>query len=348
MLSHLDANHQPTMVDISAKVDTPRTAIAEAKIILPPIFKDYLQGEDFILKKGPIIQTAIIAGTMAVKKTADLIPFCHALPIESCKFWSDIQPVNDSLALTLRCTVKTCYKTGVEMEALCGVSVAALTIYDMAKALSPEIVIESTRLLEKKGGKSDFCQRYLYGLVLAGGKSQRMGRDKALIDYQGKPHAHYLYDLLTPWCDQVFLSSRPQQWQGTSLENLPQLIDHGESLGPFSGILAALTTHPQVNWLVVACDLAFLDPDAIQKLINHAQTNAVATCYRNTEKGFPEALCGIYTPLALPLFQRAQTAGIYCPVKILQMGDCHLIDPDSDRTIVNVNTPTDYEQASHP
>ncbi|MEY2983844.1 MAG: molybdenum cofactor biosynthesis protein, partial [Cyanobacteriota bacterium] len=298
--------------------------------------------------KGPVIQTAIIAGTMAVKKTAELIPFCHTLPIQSCKFATELQIVENTLELTLRCTVKTCYKTGVEMEALCGVSVAALTVYDMAKALSPDIAIAATRLLAKTGGKSDFSRRPLYGLVLTGGKSQRMGRDKALLDYRGQPHAQYLYELLTPLCDQVFLSSRPQQWQGTGLDALPQLVDQGESRGPFSGIFTALTTHPQVNWLVVACDLAYLEAQSLQTLVNQAKQDAVATCYRHVEKGFPEALCGIYTPLALPLFKKAHQAGIYCPVKILQMGNCHLIDPETDRPLTNINTPEAYAQARHP
>lgn len=336
MLSHLDHNQQPAMVDISHKKDSFRLAIAETQIQLPQPLKDYLQGQELFLKKGPVIQAAVIAGTMAVKKTADLIPFCHSLPIESCKFTTQI---SEDLLITLRCEVKTSYKTGVEMEALCGVSVAALTLYDMCKSVSSHIVIQNTCLVQKSGGQSDTVPPPLYGLVLTGGRSQRMGKDKALIDYRGQPHALYLYELLSQYCQQVFLSARPQQWQETVLESLPILADCGESRGPFTGILTALETYPQVNWLIVACDLAYLQAGAVAHLIAQAHLNRAVTCYENPQRGFPEALCGFYTPKALHLFQKAARAELYCPVKILQMGDCHLLKPHHPMAVANVNTP---------
>lgn len=338
MLTHLDQNNQPNMVDISHKENTYRQASARGEVQLPLEMKPYLQGEDLILNKGPVIQTAIIAGTMAVKKTADLIPFCHSLPLQSCKFTINI---DEKLCVTIECEVKTTYKTGVEMEALCGVSVAALTIYDMCKSVSSNIVIKNTQLLSKMGGKSALP---LHGLVLTGGKSQRMQRDKALIDYHNQPHGEFLYHLLGNFCEKVFISARQQQWQDNNLASLPTLVDEGESHGPFSGIITALRSNPHVNWLIIACDLAYLQPDIIANLVNHHHQDVVATCYQNTEKGFPEALCGIYTPRALDLFTKAEKAQIYCPVKVLQMGDCQLISPQRPSDIANINTPEEYQQ----
>ncbi|MGF1574673.1 MAG: cyclic pyranopterin monophosphate synthase MoaC [Cyanophyceae cyanobacterium] len=342
MLTHLDANHQPAMVDITAKSETARLAVAQAFVQLPPVCREHLHGEELVLKKGPVFQTAIIAGTMAVKKTSEMIPFCHGIPIESCKFQITI---DDSLRVSILCTVKTSYKTGVEMEALHGATVAALTIYDMCKSLSHEIEIQSVRLLEKRGGKSDLRPRPLYGLVLTGGQSKRMGQDKALLEYHGQPHAQYLYDSLGSLCERVFLSSRPQQWQGTALADLPQLEDPETSVGPISGILTALSTYRDVDWVVVACDLAHFRPQLVETLLLHYRSDAVAICFRNAEMGIPEPLCAIYTPAALPIFQRAMEQQTYCPVKVLQSADCETVDPENRLDLDNINTPAAYAQA---
>ncbi len=109
-----------------------------------------MQGEELYLKKGPVFQTAIIAGTMAVKKTHEMIPFCHQIPVESSKFKITL---DESLCVTITCQVKTTFKTGVEMEALHGAMTAALTIYDMCKSVSHHMVIKEAKLLSKTGGK---------------------------------------------------------------------------------------------------------------------------------------------------------------------------------------------------
>lgn len=154
-LSHLDAQNQPTMVDVSAKDTAARVAVARARVLLPVAVQAALSPEgELQSKKGPVFQTAIIAGTMAVKKTAELIPFCHPLPLDSCKFKLQLSPERD--AVLIYCQVKVQHRTGVEMEALTGASVAALTIYDMCKALSQEIVIAETCLVHKSGGKQDY------------------------------------------------------------------------------------------------------------------------------------------------------------------------------------------------
>jgi cyclic pyranopterin phosphate synthase len=149
--SHIDSANQPTMVDVGAKTVTKRTATAQTRVRLPVEVADALRDKGFNTAKGPVFQTAIIAGVMAAKRTHELIPFCHPLGIENCKIAIDMEG-DDAV---VRCTVSVHHKTGVEMEALTGASVAALTIYDMCKALSHDIVIAETRLVEKRGGKSD-------------------------------------------------------------------------------------------------------------------------------------------------------------------------------------------------
>jgi cyclic pyranopterin phosphate synthase len=149
----VDANNQPTMVDVGDKAITARTAVARSIVVLPPEVQAAIAGKEIVTKKGPVFQTAIIAGTMAAKKTHELIPFCHPLGLERCKFSIELQANGE---VVIDCEVGLNHKTGVEMEALTGASIAALTIYDMCKALSHDIVIRETRLLRKTGGKSDF------------------------------------------------------------------------------------------------------------------------------------------------------------------------------------------------
>ncbi len=139
------------MVDVGAKDVTARSATAETRVRFPTHVADALRANSFNSAKGPVFHTAIIAGTMAAKRTHELIPFCHPIGIENCSL--TIEMIQDEAVV--RCTVGVHHKTGVEMEALTGASVAALTIYDMCKALSHDIVIAQTKLTEKRGGKSD-------------------------------------------------------------------------------------------------------------------------------------------------------------------------------------------------
>jgi len=151
--SHLTKNGEPTMVDVSDKGVSHRIAIARSMVILPPEILEQFQKDEIHTKKGPVFQTAILAGIMASKKTTELIPLCHPLGLDSCTVTIEL---NDSQEVEIICTVKTSGKTGVEMEALTGASIAALTIYDMCKGFSHHILIKETRLLEKTGGKNDF------------------------------------------------------------------------------------------------------------------------------------------------------------------------------------------------
>lgn len=151
--THLDEKGNPGMVDVSEKAVTRRTAIAQAVVVVGDEIIQQLQGAEIQTKKGPVFQTAIIAGTMGCKKTAELIPLCHPLGLENCKI--NIH-VNDNNEIIIKCEATITSKTGVEMEALTGASVAALTIYDMCKAFSHNILIKEIKLLKKTGGKSDY------------------------------------------------------------------------------------------------------------------------------------------------------------------------------------------------
>ncbi len=153
-LSHVTADGRPTMVDVTDKTATSRDALAQSTVYLPPPVLAALRDGELMTRKGPVFSTAVIAGVMAAKKTHELIPFCHPLGLTGCDI--DIEVVGDCAEIRCRCRVN--HRTGVEMEALTGASVAALTIYDMCKALSHDIEIRSTRLVEKHGGKKDYAR----------------------------------------------------------------------------------------------------------------------------------------------------------------------------------------------
>lgn len=153
-LSHISAAGTPAMVNVSGKKTTLRTARARATVKVGKEILSMLQGKDIVLKKGPVFQTAIIAGVMGAKRTSDLIPLCHPIGLDDCQV--DITVKGEKVIIETSAT--TVGKTGVEMEALTAASVAALTVYDMCKAVSHSIVIENILLLEKRGGKSDFVK----------------------------------------------------------------------------------------------------------------------------------------------------------------------------------------------
>lgn len=151
--THLDDKGKVTMVDVGDKTITRRTATARSIVQLPVEVLNKLVDGDIQTKKGSVFQTAIIAGIMAAKKTGDLIPLCHPLGLENCNIHISMNETNE---LVIDCTASITAKTGIEMEALVGASIAALTVYDMCKALSHDIVIKETKLMEKTGGKNDF------------------------------------------------------------------------------------------------------------------------------------------------------------------------------------------------
>ena len=151
-LTHISSKGDPSMVDISEKSVTKRVAKARAVVFVGSEIVQALEENDLKTKKGPVFQTAILAGIMGAKKTSDLIPLCHPIGLDDCQI--DIRVVGDEIEIVT--TAATTGKTGVEMEALTAASVAALTIYDMCKAMSHTIMIKEIHLLEKTGGKKDF------------------------------------------------------------------------------------------------------------------------------------------------------------------------------------------------
>ena len=150
--THIDSSGNPAMVDVSEKKITKRTAIAQATVNVGPEIIALIKGNELITKKGPVFQTAIIAGVMSAKNTSSLIPFCHPIGLEDCQI--KIHVSGNSIIIDSTAIITA--KTGVEMEALTAATIAALTVYDMCKALSHNIIIEEIRLMEKTGGKKDF------------------------------------------------------------------------------------------------------------------------------------------------------------------------------------------------
>ncbi len=151
--SHLDKEGNPSMVDVGRKKETHRMAHARCIVLLNEEILERLEQDDIHTKKGPVFQTAILAGIMASKKTGDLIPLCHPLALDNCQVNIHL---NDRREVIIDCIATISAKTGVEMEALTGATIAALTVYDMCKAFSHDIVIKETMLMEKTGGKRDF------------------------------------------------------------------------------------------------------------------------------------------------------------------------------------------------
>ena len=153
-LSHLDSDGDITMVDVGGKTTTTREAHAAGQVRFPTGIYEQIKAADGMTKKGSITQTAHIAGIMAAKRTHDLIPLCHPLPLDKIALSFDYD--DEHTSINVSATVKVTHKTGVEMEALTAVSVACLTIYDMTKAISHDIIIDNIRLITKTGGKSDY------------------------------------------------------------------------------------------------------------------------------------------------------------------------------------------------
>jgi len=185
----------------------------------------------------------------------------------------------------------------------------------------------------------------VYGLVLAGGRSTRMQRDKAALAYHGRTQLDWAMEIIRPFVTRAFVSVRPDQVTDPVRGRYPQVVDTREGLGPIAGILAAQAAHPDVAWLVLACDLPFLDPATLQHLLWARQPQRLATAYRSSHDGLPEPLCAIYEPASRAAVAAHVASGKQCPRKFLIQSDAHLLEEPNPRALDNVNTPEEYGSA---
>ena len=185
----------------------------------------------------------------------------------------------------------------------------------------------------------------IYGLVLAGGASKRMQRDKAALKIQGKTQLQRAFELASRHLDKVFVSVRTDQTSDPSRSHLPMIVDSVAGAGPIVGIRSALAAHPEVAWLVLACDLPFLSDAVIEELLRRRDPSTLATAYKSAHDGLPEPLCAIWEPAAAPVLVGYQSAGSDCPRKFLIRHGAHLLDLPDRRALDNVNTPEEYSQA---
>jgi len=184
----------------------------------------------------------------------------------------------------------------------------------------------------------------LHGLVLAGGKSQRMGRDKGLIEYHGKPQRTYLAELIAPFCQHTFISCRPDQVEEIQQEGFEPLPDTFTGLGPFGAIASAFRNNPNAAWLVVASDLPLLESSGIQQLVSHRNPSKIATAFNSPVNAFPEPLVAIWEPRSYPALLQFLALGYACPRKVLINTDIARIDIHEPRQLSNVNNPNEYQQ----
>ena len=192
--------------------------------------------------------------------------------------------------------------------------------------------------------KIEEAKPVLNGLVLAGGKSQRMGKDKGAIEYHGKPQREYMADLLAKICDHTYLSVRPNQ----AIESeYSQMEDKMIGLGPFGAILSAFQKDPNAAWLVVACDLPFLDEKALAHLKENRAISKIATAFYNPETNFPDPLVTIWEPKSYPILLSFLAQGYSCPRKVLINSDIEILNYDSS-ILTNVNDPVAFEKIIQP
>jgi molybdopterin-guanine dinucleotide biosynthesis protein A len=186
----------------------------------------------------------------------------------------------------------------------------------------------------------------LYGLVLAGGLSTRMQRDKAALEYHGKPQLQWAFELLNEVCELTFVSVRPDQRSDPHRMRLPQVVDGTRGRGPIAGIAAAQAAYPDVAWLVVACDLPFLTVATLQTLIAQRDSSHIATAYRSAHDGLPEPLCAIWEPASRLHVSEWIDKGKDCPRKLLINSNAHIVEQRDRKSLDNVNTPAEFASAS--
>lgn len=381
-LSHLDAQGHARMVDVSEKTPSERSARAECLVTVPEALAELLKtGDPLVTAKGSVFRTAELAGIMAAKRTAELIPLCHALPLDHLHVavnWCAAQPCT----IRIESSARTNGRTGVEMEALTAASLAALTVYDMCKAVTHEIDIIGPRLIEKTGGKSAVRRNSLenetrpvdqarpdpthhhaphlqnkpplWGMVLAGGRSTRMGQDKAWqrLEPDSPPAWQRLLSLLAPWVDRSLVSCQPDQAHKFKQEGAWVIVDPSPpegrpAGGPAWAIAHALQLLPEndgTGLLVVACDLPLLNPSALEQLVLQRDPLACASTLCSSPDA-PEPLVAIWERASLRQLQAFLQSGQTCPRTFLQQTNHHPIAVSEPMWIHNANTPSEWAEA---
>jgi molybdenum cofactor guanylyltransferase len=187
----------------------------------------------------------------------------------------------------------------------------------------------------------------LNGLILAGGKSSRMGKDKSMIDYHGKPQIDVAFELLSPFCKKVFLSARKTQAKSEAYKKFPQVIDDPdfEDKGPLAGILSAMKKSPTSSWLVLACDLPFVSGETIDHLLKKRDPMRIATAYKSSHDGLPEPLCAIWEAGHYASILQLFKEGLHCPRKILIRLHANILEPLDPKALDNINDPQEYQEA---
>jgi molybdopterin-guanine dinucleotide biosynthesis protein A len=186
----------------------------------------------------------------------------------------------------------------------------------------------------------------LYGLVLTGGRSRRMQRDKANLEYAGKSQLARAMELLTPLVARCFVSVRTDQLDDPVRAAYDTIADIKPNLGPIGGIHAALHAYPDRGWLILACDLPFLNRATLQHLIAQRARSRLASAYRSSFDGLPEPLCAIFEPRSLKIIEESLAAGQQCPRALLSRSDVELLDLPDPRALDNVNTGEEYAAAT--
>ena len=185
----------------------------------------------------------------------------------------------------------------------------------------------------------------VYGLILAGGSSSRMHRDKAALSYRGRSQLDRAFELASRHVAPVFVSVRANQTTDPTRAQRPMIVDSVAGEGPIVGIRSALAAYPQAAWLVLACDLPFLSDAALSQLLRERDAAGLATAYRSTHDGLPEPLCAIWEPAAAAALTAYQAGGGQCPRNFLIRHAAALLDPVDRRALDNVNTPEEYAEA---
>ncbi|MDA0706706.1 MAG: NTP transferase domain-containing protein [Proteobacteria bacterium] len=185
----------------------------------------------------------------------------------------------------------------------------------------------------------------VYGLVLAGGESRRMGRDKALLIRDGQSQLAYLAALLGKVTRRVFVSARSTQRQDAERSRYDLIVDRYADIGPMAGILSALEEHPDVDWLVVACDLPNVDEPTLRFLLEHRSAEKPFTAFRSSYDGLPEPLCAVYRSDSAAVLRQYVADGVVCPRKVLIRSDSELLEQPDPGALDNINTPDDLDRS---